>query len=236
MWTTGTLCVAAGGMLTTMPDAERQQPATPRPTATRFSLTLDETAARFADAGLPRNIRSLQRYCAAGRLDCIKEETVTGLAYFVDPESVDKAIVQLAQLHGITDDVRHSAPASDVSHIVAPVVEPKESIDTPRATATDRDKDPKETSERRTPLQPDTSRFVAHLENENSMLRDQVVFLREQVGVKDTQIAALLERDKETNYLVRGLQTMLAPLLGRGADAHGSPQAGETIRNEDQAA
>jgi hypothetical protein len=35
--------------------------------------------------------------------------------------------------------------------------------------------------------------------------------------VKDTQIAALLERDKEeTNYLVGGLQTMLAPLLGRG--------------------
>ena len=27
---------------------------------------------------------------------------------------------------------------------------------------------------------------------------------------------ALLERDKETNYLVRGLQEMLSPLLGGG--------------------
>jgi hypothetical protein len=45
---------------------------------------------RFVEAGLPRNIRSLQRYCAAGRLDCITEETASGLAYFVDPESVER--------------------------------------------------------------------------------------------------------------------------------------------------
>lgn len=224
-------------MLTIMPDEERQQhPDAPRPSATRFSLTLDETAARFADAGLPRNIRSLQRYCAAGRLDCIKEETVTGLAYFVDPQSVEKAITQLAQLHGITDEVRHSAPSSDMSHSVAPALEPHEHTDTPRVSAADRDKDAKEIADRQSPPEPDTSRFVAHLENENAMLRDQNVFLREQVGVKDTQIAALLERDKETNYLVRGLQTMLAPLLDRGAGSQGAPQASQTIRREDQTA
>ena len=220
-----------------MPNAERQQQSdAPRPTATRFTLTLDETAARFADAGLPRNIRSLQRYCAAGRLDAIKEETVTGLAYFVDPDSVEKAITQLAQLHGITDDVRHSTPSSDMSHGVAPAVEPHEHIDPPRASAADRDKGVKEGRERQSPPEPDVSRFVVHLENENAMLREQNVFLREQVGVKDTQIAALLERDKETNYLVRGLQTMLAPLLGRGADSHGAPQASETIPHEGRAA
>jgi hypothetical protein len=31
--------------------------------------------------------------------------------------------------------------------------------------------------------------------------------------VKDTQIEALLERDKETNTLIHRLQAMLAPLL-----------------------
>jgi len=211
-------------------------PDTPRPTATRYTLTLDETAARFAEAGLPRNIRSLQRYCAAGRLDAIKEETATGLTYFVDPESVEKAIVQLAQMHGITDEARHSASLPDMPHSVAPVVEPSEPSDKPRASAADRDNEVPEIVERQSPSQPDMSRFVAHLENENSMLRDQVVFLRDQIGTKDTQIAALLERDKETNYLVRGLQTMLAPLLGRGAEGHASPQASETIRHEDQAA
>ena len=63
------------------------------------------------------------------------------------------------------------------------------------------------------------SGMVAVLERENALLREQKDFYRNQVEVKDTQIAALLERDKETNYLVRGLQTMLAPLLGRGDHA-----------------
>jgi len=37
--------------------------------------------------------------------------------------------------------------------------------------------------------------------------------------VKDGQIAALLERDAETNILIQSLQTMLTPLLGRGTAA-----------------
>jgi hypothetical protein len=65
-----------------MPDEVRHDASdTARPSATRYTLSLEETALRFTEAGLPRNIRSLQRYCAAGRLDCIKEETVSGLAY-----------------------------------------------------------------------------------------------------------------------------------------------------------
>jgi hypothetical protein len=49
-------------------------------------------------------------------------------------------------------------------------------------------------------------RYVVLLEQENE-------FLRGQVSVKDTQIEALLERDKETNTLIHRLQAMLAPLL-----------------------
>ncbi len=210
-----------------MPGAERQYESdTARPSATRYSLTLDDTARLFQEAGLPRNIRSLQRYCSAGRLDCIKEETATGLAYFVDPASVERAITQLAQLHGITDEVRHGAAERDMSHSVASVIEPKEPADAPRPSAAERDTVAPENHERQTPPQPDASRYVAQLESENEMLREHVVFLRDQAHVKDSQIAALLERDKETNYLVRGLQTMLAPLLGRGRDAN------ETMHHE----
>ena len=73
--------------------------------------------------------------------------------------------------------------------------------------------------ERQSATEADVSGVVAVLERENSLLREQKDFYRNQVEVKDTQIAALLERDKETNYLVRGLQTMLGPLLGRGDHA-----------------
>lgn len=202
-----------------MPDADRQlQPDTARPSATRYSLTLDETARMFAEAGLPRNIRSLQRYCVAGRLDCIKEETVTGLTFFVDPDSVGRAITQLAQLHGITDEVRHTAPMPDMSHRVAPAIEPSAPIDQPRTSAAEHDSGVQEISERHTSPQSHMSRYVAQVESENAMLKEHVAFLKDQAQVKDTQIAALLERDKETNYLVRGLQQMLAPLLGRGSE------------------
>ncbi|MBM3564402.1 MAG: hypothetical protein FJX48_15015 [Alphaproteobacteria bacterium] len=185
----------ADGILTAMPDEGRQQQSdTARPSATRYSLTLDETARLFAEAGLPRNIRSLQRYCAAGRLDCIKEETVTGLTFFVDPESVDRAITQLAQLHGITDQVRHSAVELDMSHRVAPFIEPSPQFDLPRASAAERDTGTQEIPERQTPPKSDMSRYVAQVESENAMLKEHVTFLKEQAQVKDTQIAALLER------------------------------------------
>ncbi len=199
-------------------------PDTARPTATRYPLTLDDVSRLFDEAGLPRNVRTLQRYCAAGRLDCIKEETATGLAHFVDPLSVDRAIKQLAQLHGLTDEMRHSATSEEMPHTVAHDSEPSPTVDAPRPSAADRDKDAEIIPERQSAPEPDTSGLVAVLERENTSLREQGEFLRHQIEVKDTQIAALLERDKETNYLVRGLQTMLAPLLGRGANAEQQPE------------
>jgi hypothetical protein len=188
-----------------------------RPGATQYSLSLDDVSHLFDEAGLPRNVRTLQRYCAAGRLDCIKEETASGLAYFVDPVSVERAIKQLAQLHGLTDEVRHGAATGVVSHHVEQEPEPLVLTDPPRPSAAERGIVSEEIPERQSAPEPDTSDLVAVLERENVGLREQNEFLRRQVDVKDTQIDALLERDKETNYIVRGLQTMLAPLLGRGS-------------------
>lgn len=51
-------------------------------------------------------------------------------------------------------------------------------------------------------------------EREVERLRDDREFLQQQIHTKDRQIEALLERDKETNYLVQGLQQLLKPLLG----------------------
>ncbi len=217
-----------------MPDEPRHEAVGPaRPTATAYPLTLEDVSRLFDEAGLPRNVRTLQRYCAAGRLDCIKEETATGLAYFVDPVSVERAIKQLAQLHGLTDEVRHSTTLDETPHPVAHDAEPSPMPDAPRPSAADRDNDIETIPERPSATETDTSGLVAVLERENAGLREQGEFFRHQIDVKDTQIAALLERDKETNYLVRGLQTMLAPLLGRGANADHRPD-GDQHAGSDQ--
>ena len=199
-----------------MPDEPRQDVRDiDRPSPTQYSLSLEDVSRRFDEAGLSRDIRTLQRYCAAGRLDSIKEMTASGLTYFVDPASVDRAIVQLAQLHNLTDQVRHSPTVENAPHHVAQEPKPLTVPDAPRPSAADRDSEVEIVTERHSASEPDMSGLVALLESENILLREQNDFYRNQVEVKDTQIAALLERDKETNYLVRGLQTMLAPLLGR---------------------
>ena len=37
----------------------------------RNTLSVDETSVIFADAGVPRSVRTVQRYCKNGHLDCI---------------------------------------------------------------------------------------------------------------------------------------------------------------------
>jgi hypothetical protein len=171
----------------------------PRQVATspdgEFTLTIDEALERYARAGLPRTPRSVQRYCAKGHLDCRRIETQFGEKYLISPASIDKHIAYI-------EEVRPVATSRDESRPVVPPVITKESHDEPRQDA---------------PIGADQPRlvaasYVAHVERENEFLRGQIV-------VKDTTIAALLERDRETNILVGQLQKMLTPLLGRAQDA-----------------
>jgi hypothetical protein len=64
-----------------------------------------------------------------------------------------------------------------------------------------------------------SDKYVARLEGENE-------FLRSQVAVKDEQIAALLECDRETKLLINGLQRLLGPLLS-GPDGERRQAAGD---------
>ena len=49
------------------------------------------------------------------------------------------------------------------------------------------------------------------------VLKEQVKKKDEQLGKKDQQITALLERDRETNILIKGLQTLLLPSAGNNS-------------------
>ena len=208
-------------------------PDEPRPVATdRDTLTIEETADLYARAGHPRTIRTIQRYCATGHLECTKATTSLGDKYFVHPESIRRHLAQIAEFasleHDATerdesrpvatydsqeiagDEPRQPEPIVVVTPPVAQEVQQTTTGDQPRPVATP---------------EPDMSRhdateltFVARekerLEKENDRLRDDIDFLRNQVHTKDSQIEALLERDRETNFLVQGLQQMLSPLLG----------------------
>jgi hypothetical protein len=134
----------------------------------QYSLSIEQTAELYAQAGHSRTIRAIQKYCALSKLDCHKVDTDTGEKYLVAPYSVERHIAYI-------NEVRTVATSHDQTRTDAAVRGPDE-------------------------------RYITRLEEENT-------FLREQVVVKDTQIGALLERDKETNTLIHRLQAMLAPLL-----------------------
>jgi hypothetical protein len=182
---------------------------TPRPVATSpdsdFTLTIDEALERYGRAGLPRTPRSIQRYCAKGHLDCRLIETPIGEKYMISTASVDKHIAYIEEVSANAtgpDLARPGATGRDKTRLVATPDTPEKSpAQTMQEASTGADQ-----------ARQGATAYVSRLEGENE-------FLRGQIGVKDKTIEALLERDRETNHLVAGLQRMLAPLLGRPDEA-----------------
>src|SRR4051794_17142649 len=141
-----------------------------------YSLSIEEAAERYEHAGHPRTPRSIQRYCAKGHLDCRRMETPFGEKFLITPASIAKHIAYI-------EEVRPTTTGRDMSRQVAADVVQQDSDDEPGSGAsTGHDVS--------RPVATDV-RYVERLEGDNE-------FLRGQIAVKDTTIAALLERDRET--------------------------------------
>jgi hypothetical protein len=157
----------------------------------QYSLSVDQVAELYDKAGLPRTPRAIQKYCALSKLDCHTVETETGERYLVAPYSVERHIAYINEVRPVSNNRDKTRPVSNVRTMENKGAEEKNGREQPRTFAA-------------VPALED--RYLQRLESENE-------FLRGQVGVKDSQIEALLERDKETNTLIHRLQAMLAPLL-----------------------
>jgi hypothetical protein len=160
---------------------------------TEYSLSIDDAAALYERAGLPRTLRTIQRYCAKGHLDSHRVETAYGEKYLITPASVLKHIAYIEEVRQAT------AGRDEPRQVVASHDQATRHGQETGGAATGRD-EPRQTAAE--------SRYAARLEGENE-------FLRRQIGVKDDQIKDLTERARETNHLIAGLQKMLTPLLGR---------------------
>lgn len=192
------------------PDPSRQGATSPD----QYTLTIEEAASRYERAGHPRTLRSIQRYCAKGHLDCLRQETPFGDKYLITEESVARHIAQIEELTSATrrDEPRQVATVvaaeSHVEHAPAP---PPTGHDLPRQDA--------------------TAKYVEQLEKRLDEKDGEIGFLRSEISIKNDQIKDLTERDRETNILIQGLQKMFTPLLGGNSDRTHSSESQPSLDN-----
>ena len=194
----------------------------PRPDANTdeqaFILTIDDALRRYEAAGHPRTPRAIQKYCARGDLECVKEDTEFGQRYRVTSASVARHLAQIEEIKQakVRDRTRTDAAVRsletnalaaessetnvrDQSRADANVLPPSEGGDALRTAAND-------------------NRYTEQLERENAYLREQNDKKDQQLERRDRQIEAMIERDRETNILIKGLQERI-PQIGQSANA-----------------
>ena len=90
----------------------------------RHTLSAEETSVIFADAGVPRSVRTVQRYCKKGHLACIIIDTEISEKYLIDRNSVERRIKELQQLDRILrstvnatsrEETRQDTPRRDMA-------------------------------------------------------------------------------------------------------------------------
>ena len=91
----------------------------PEPNTVRISVS--EVARLLSEAGLPRNKRTIRRYCERGDLECRKTENALHQPqYFIDPKSVEVYIAQQKSLMTASPDqsglVRSATDEAGLEH------------------------------------------------------------------------------------------------------------------------
>src|SRR5947208_8680119 len=114
----------------TYPDQPRLAPTSPDG---EYSLSIEEVGDLYAQAGLARDLRTIQRYCRKGRLEARLVEFPYGEKYFITPTSVSRHIAFLKELRQAAAD--HGEPRPVVASPVEEI--PQSTEDRPAATSTD---------------------------------------------------------------------------------------------------
>jgi len=171
-----------------------------------YTLTVEEAAALYEAAGHARTVRAIQKYCFRGDLTAIREQTTYGERYRITTASVSRHIEQIEQL---SQAHRREQPRPDATIRVTEIAGERDNSD--------------ETSVREQP-RPDATndRYVGQLESENAFLRAQNDKKDQQLERRDRQIEAMIQRDQETNFLIKRLSDgipMLAQPDRRGEEA-----------------
>ena len=106
----------------TLSDHDGQRPTMSATRSDQHTMTTTEVVKLFEEAGLPREKRSIERYCEAGKLDCFKDPDE--MRYYITRTSAEKLIGHLKEIkarHQQQPSAQPSAPTgATVEHDVRP--------------------------------------------------------------------------------------------------------------------
>jgi hypothetical protein len=172
-----------------------------------YCVSVDEIRLLLFENGIEKSKDTIQRYCREGRLDAVK----LGLLrrYFATPLSVERLLEYLRTDAVEVDAAELDAAASTGMQLHKGAIGDEAPDMQLHAAA-----EPSKSTPEPDPHEAASTRMQAHaVEYSDGMvdfLKGQINVKDEQIKVKDNQIAAMLERDRETNFLIRELQTQLS--------------------------
>jgi hypothetical protein len=173
-------------------------------------LTVQDVVTYCLSKGLSRTPKTIRKWAmrshllepGAGDVVCQAQDTENGFRWLIEKNSLDVKIAQELEFE------QRRNKASFIPNLLEPVqtgAEESASQNLENSAAEPVDTGANPSAEVQTSAHADI-RYISFLEK-------QLDLAHQQIGVKDRQIDALLERDRETNILIQGLQGGLTRLL-----------------------
>jgi hypothetical protein len=190
-------------------------------------LTVGEAVAYCQEHGLSRTQKTVRKWAqlahhAGGQGDVAvrHQDTENGFRWLIERSSLDVKIAQEKEYEARKADAALNDPEAEPvgpgADMLLPVrtgaqAETKDDLNTEPVHTGVHPSEPVRTDEPVSPREERSGEMIGFLKN-------QIDEKDRQLRTKDEQIAAMLERDRETNVLIRGLQNILA--LGAPSDRH----------------
>lgn len=154
-------------------------------------LDIKQTEEKLRQLGVSRTTRTVQKFCHQGKLTAKLVPTESGSRYIVKESSIEEFVERMQDV----------LPGNSFA--------PSETPDLGSHLDHSRQRAESEPSNRGDTA-PQLETVIDLKDQHIQMLSAQLDTANRQISVKDDQIAAMLERDHETNVLIQNLQRMIA--------------------------
>ena len=170
-------------------------------------LTVPQATLVCAQSGLPRTIKTIRRWAQRSaenpdqpEILAQKQDMENGFRWLIERNSLDVKIAQELEFdrratEGQARTPEHMSPTGPDTGAGVPPQEPTLDTSAPVGDMSGQD--------RADTAQPPRFEYDASI----------VEFLKKQIEVKDRQIESLMDRDRETNVLLQGLQSSLSGVV-----------------------